>query len=75
PGDEEALSQFDAKRLLGRNGPLAEAVGSITPSCIARLMQAEEFHPDVRALLTRLSDGFGMELDPPVTIRRRLSSA
>ncbi|MEN8184823.1 MAG: hypothetical protein ABFS46_20065, partial [Myxococcota bacterium] len=38
PGDEEALSQFDAKRLLGRNGPLAEAVGSITPSRIARLM-------------------------------------
>jgi hypothetical protein len=60
PTDEVALGGFDAKRLLSRNGALAQAVGSITPGRIARTMRPEEFHPDVHALLSRLREAFGM---------------
>jgi hypothetical protein len=68
PTDEVALGEFDAKRLLGRNGALAQAVGSITPGRIARTMRPEEFHPDVHALLSRLREAFGMA-GPLVAVR------
>ena len=68
PTDEEALGEFDAKGLLGRNGPLAQAVGRITPGRIARLMRPDEFHADVQALLSRMLAGFGLG-GPAVAIR------
>ena len=72
PADEAALGEFDAKRLLGRNGELAQAVGWIAPGRIARLMRPEEFHPDVHALLDRLREGFGMA-PPWVAVRGETS--
>ena len=69
PTDETALGALDAKRLLSRNGALAQAVGRITPGRIARTMRPEEFHPDVHALLSRLREAFGMA-SPLVAVRR-----
>jgi hypothetical protein len=68
PMDEVALGQFDAKRLLGPNGALAQEVGRITPGRIARTMRPEEFHRDVHALLSRLREAFGMA-GPLVAVR------
>ena len=68
PTDELVLGELDAKRLLGRNGALAQTVGSITPGRIARTMRPEEFHPDVHALLSRLREALGMA-SPLVAIR------
>jgi hypothetical protein len=68
PTDEAALGEFDAKRLLGRYGDLAQAVGRITPGRIARTMRPEEFHADVHALLSRLREAFGMA-GPLIAVR------
>jgi hypothetical protein len=71
--DETALRDLDAKRLLGRKGPLARFLDRpVAPGRIARAMRSEELHPDVRALLARIQSGLGLtESEPVVTIRRR----
>jgi hypothetical protein len=54
-GDESALRDFDAKRLLARQGPLARELGQpLAPGRIARFMRPEELHVDVSTLIERL---------------------
>jgi hypothetical protein len=58
--DEAAYRKLDAKRLLGRDGALARAVGKPIPvSRIARAMRHDELHTDLRALLDRIRHGVG----------------
>ncbi len=74
-GDERALREIDAKRLLDRKGPVARAVGRpVDAGRIARTMRSEEIHPEVHALLGRLAEAFGLVRAAPelVTIRRAL---
>jgi hypothetical protein len=53
--DEGALRDFDAKRLLARQGPLARELGQpLAPGRIARFMRPEELHVDVSTLIERL---------------------
>jgi hypothetical protein len=55
PGDEAAHRVLDAKRLLGRNGPLAQALGRPLPLArIARATRESELHGDVIALFDRV---------------------
>ncbi|MEE3327172.1 MAG: hypothetical protein VX252_07560 [Myxococcota bacterium] len=69
--DEEACRQVDAKRLLGRNGPLARESGIvISPAVIARTMRAEEFHEDVRDLYHRIEAALG-RVTPALEVVRR----
>ncbi|UCE84735.1 MAG: hypothetical protein JSU66_10255 [Deltaproteobacteria bacterium] len=59
--DESAFQKLDAKRLLGREGALARALGRpVTLGRVARAMQVSEFHPDVQSLIERLRAGFGV---------------
>lgn len=63
PSDERALAGFDAKRFLGRAGPLARFLGrTVAPGEIALAMRAQEAHVDVRSLLVLLAAGLGVEL-------------
>jgi hypothetical protein len=53
--DESALRDFDAKRLLARQGPLARELGQpLVLGRIARFMRPEERHVDVSTLIGRL---------------------
>lgn len=55
--DETAYQRLDAKRLLGRDGALARALGRPIPvSRIARAMRQDELHADVKALFDRMRD-------------------
>ena len=57
-GDDRALAEVDAKRLLARRGPLSAALGvPLSPARIARNMRRQELHSDVRGLIERLRAG------------------
>lgn len=66
--DERLLASYDAKAFLGARGPLALAGGAVPPGRIARAMRPEELHPDVQALLRRISTGLGV-IEPLVAVR------
>ncbi|MDH3686141.1 MAG: hypothetical protein OEP95_07935 [Myxococcales bacterium] len=66
--DERLLASFDAKAFLGARGPLALAGGAVPPGRIARAMRPDELHPDVQALLGRISQGLGV-IEPLVAVR------
>jgi hypothetical protein len=56
-GDEAALRDLDAKRLLAESGPIARGLGQpLALGRIARAMRPEELHADVSALLARLRE-------------------
>ncbi len=58
--DENAYQQLDAKRLLARRSPLAQALGRPIPlGRVAREMRREELHADIHALMDRLRLGLG----------------
>src|SRR5262249_808859 len=60
PGNEAAFRCFDAKRFLGPKGALAHLLGRpLRAGAIARALRADEIHPDVRALCTRIASGLG----------------
>lgn len=62
-GDESAWRSLDAKRLLGRRGPIPLALGQSLPLArIARSTRESELHPDVHALFGEVRD----LLDPPL---------
>lgn len=66
PDDAEALRLVDAKRLLGPKGPLAQYLGRpISASHVAGAMRSDELGDEVRALLSLLSAGFGVEEQRP----------
>jgi hypothetical protein len=67
--DERAFASFDAKAFLTTHGPLAQLVGrNFPPGRIARTMWLEELHPEVQALLARISEGLGV-IEPRVAMR------
>ena len=71
--DEEACCQVDAKRLLGRNGPLARETGGVISSvAIARAMRVDEFHDDVKELYRRIGVALGLVMPGPQVVRRRV---
>ncbi len=56
-GDECALRDIDAKRLLSAQGDLARAFGRpLQPGRVAREMFVGELHPDIRALFDRMRE-------------------
>jgi len=68
---EEACRNLDAKRLLGIRGPLARDLGRVLPPAdIARSMRPDEFHEDVRNLLSRIRAGLGAGPDELKVVRR-----
>jgi len=55
--DERTLRDLDAKRLLGRHGPVARGLGQpLKLGRIARVMRPDELHADVAALIARLRE-------------------
>jgi len=61
PGDEQAVRDFDAKKLLTPNGVLSRALGaSVHPATVARYMNHSDLHDDVLLLLERLREGVGL---------------
>ena len=64
PGDEDAYRMLDAKRLLGKKGPLAQLLGCPMPLArIARATREHELHQDVHDLFAILRQGLGV-IDP-----------
>ena len=62
PGDEAALRDIDAKRLLSATGPIAQGAGrKLRPSQIAKTMQEGELHEDILRLFDLLRGGMGLE--------------
>lgn len=60
-GDDEAWRDLDAKRLLGRRGPVARTVGAPVPLArVARATRASELHEDVHTCFSRLRGVFGI---------------
>jgi hypothetical protein len=56
PSDEAQLRDLDAKRLLGKPGPIARVLGRpLLPREIVRSMSPVDIHSDVRELLMRVS--------------------
>jgi hypothetical protein len=73
PDDESACRRVNAKRLLGNKGPLAQSIGHrLSPGQIARAMRADEFHPDVLDLFSRVRTGLGL-VEPTFEVVRRAS--
>ena len=69
--EEDACRDLDAKRLLGIRGPLAHDLGRALPAAeIARSMRPDEFHEDVRNLLSRIRAGLGSAPDELKVVRR-----
>ena len=72
--DAAAWRELDAKRLLARAGPLAQALGRPMPLArIARATREEELHADVHKLFDRLRvalGGIGASRGPQVVNRR-----
>lgn len=62
-GDEAAIRDFDAKKLLTPNGALSRALGaSVHPATVARYMNRSDLHEDVLMLLERLREGAGLRI-------------
>jgi hypothetical protein len=54
-GDDEAWRDLDAKRLLGRSGPLVRSLGAPVPLArVARATRESELHEDVHACFSQL---------------------
>jgi hypothetical protein len=71
PDDESACRHVNAKRLLGNKGPLAQGIGHpLSPGQIARAMRADEFHPDMLDLFSRVRTGLGL-VEPRLEVIRR----
>ncbi len=71
-GDEGAIRDVDAKRLLGPQGVLPRALGRTLPlGGIARATREVELHDDVHALFALLRAGIGA--DDPRPVRRAMS--
>jgi hypothetical protein len=69
-GDEEALRELDAKRLLAPKGALQRALGRPLPlRRIARATREIELHADVHTLFVSLREALGLR-DVPVVARR-----
>lgn len=61
PADEEAIRNFNAKRLLTPNGVLSRALGkTVHPAAVARYMNHSDLHDDVIHLLDRLAQAVGL---------------
>ena len=59
--DEEAIRDFDAKRLLTPNGALSRVLGkSVHPAAVARYMNHSDLHADVIHVLDRLRQAVGL---------------
>lgn len=70
-GDDSALAQLDAKRLLASRGPLANALGTpLSPARIARNMRPQELHADVHALLDRVRASLAVRTPNPTAPSR-----
>jgi hypothetical protein len=66
PADERAWRDVDAKRLLGRNGPVARALGRSVPlGRIARGMRDGEIHPDVHRLFAAVREALASAQGAP----------
>ncbi|MCH2169319.1 hypothetical protein MK489_00935 [Myxococcota bacterium] len=64
PEDEDAYRTLDAKRLLGRKGPLAQLLGRPVPLArVARATREHELHQDVHDLFALLRQRLGV-IDP-----------
>jgi hypothetical protein len=60
-GDDEAWRNLDAKRLLGRSGPLARSFGGPVPLArVARATRESELHEDVHACFSELRSALGV---------------
>ena len=60
-GDDEAWRDLDAKRLLGRSGPLARSFGEPVPLArVARATRESELHADVHACFSQLRSVLGI---------------
>lgn len=60
-GDDEAWRDLDAKRLLGRRGPLARSIGGPVPLArVARATRASELHEDVHTCFSLLRGVLGI---------------
>jgi hypothetical protein len=60
-GDDEAWRDLDAKRLLGRSGPLARSFGGPVPLArVARATRESELHEDVHACFAELRSALGV---------------
>ena len=56
PGDERALREMDAKRLLGKKGPIVRILGRpLSLAQVARATREQELHQDVRDLFAKLA--------------------
>ncbi len=70
-GDEQALVEVDAKRLLDSKGPLARGLGrELVPGRIARAMRPAEVHPEVAELLQTLRERLGLVDSEPRVVER-----
>jgi len=60
-GDDEAWRDLDAKRLLGRRGPVSRSLGAPVPLArVARATRVSELHGDVHACFSRLRHVLGV---------------
>ena len=60
-GDDPSWQELDAKRLLGRRGPLARSLGSPVPLArVARATRESELHADVHACFSHLRRALGV---------------
>ena len=60
-GDDEAWRDLDAKRLLGRRGPISRSLGAPVPLArVARATRESELHADVHACFERLRQVLGI---------------
>ena len=72
--DEAAFRRLHAKKLLAPRGPLALDLGRPIPlGRVARAMRPEDYHPDVRQFLQRLTALLGHSPPAPVVTLRRPS--
>ena len=60
-GDDAAWQELDAKRLLGRRGPVARSLGAPIPLArVARATRVSELHADVHHCFSHLHRGLGI---------------
>jgi len=66
------LESTHAKKLLGRQGPIARELGQpISAAGVAKAMRREEIHADVHSLFDRVFAAAGIRRSDPVVVHRR----